>query len=374
STSATPLAFDHIYNKAPSLPGAVLYGDLTSPGFPALHATLKSLADDDRLVYVLRYKPAAHASGSPLILSGYGVELMLKSTEYKVIDDRGLKGRSNASSGIAEGSFDHSSGEDDAAGDDEPREPDDHADETTQESSTDSLDMLFEDGEPSIQSLTADEIREISLKTAHLVLSSREPLSVLARLGQDFPKLAHMIAKTTTSPRVRAGLRKNLLTLATAGQNRLFMNNIELPVDGLDIFSLFRRLRDEARLVDSILGLSLSVPEALRLLAVPPGSFGADLGWGEAFDVRNEQVVWWNDLENDARYRSWPRSLRDILRPMYPGQLRYIRKNLFNLLFALDLTSLQHLDVLNQVFAFLDRDVPLRFGLMPLISGGGDDS
>ena len=54
------------------------------------------LAQSNVVTYILRYKPpasGAHAHGS-LHLSGYGAELALKSTEYKVTDDRNAdKGR-----------------------------------------------------------------------------------------------------------------------------------------------------------------------------------------------------------------------------------------------------------------------------------------
>jgi len=38
-----------------------------------------------------------------------------------------------------------------------------------------------------------------------------------------------------------------------------------------------------------------------------------------------------NDLENDAKYKNWPNTMQDMLRPTYPGMLRHVAKNFFNL-------------------------------------------
>lgn len=38
-----------------------------------------------------------------------------------------------------------------------------------------------------------------------------------------------------------------------------------------------------------------------------------------------------NDLENDKKYKNWPNSVQDILRPTFPGMLRHVAKNIFHL-------------------------------------------
>ena len=87
--SNKPLPFDHVYMESATLGRAVLYADLSATPFLAFHRALLSLADARKLVYVLRYKPGkdSYSSSSPLVLSGYGVEvpmsiLILNSTEH----------------------------------------------------------------------------------------------------------------------------------------------------------------------------------------------------------------------------------------------------------------------------------------------------
>lgn len=45
---------------------------------------------------------------------------------------------------------------------------------------------------------------------------------------------------------------------------------------------------------------------------------------------------WLNDLEEDSMYRRWSRSLLDLLRPMFPGQLPRIGRNVYNAAFLVD--------------------------------------
>jgi len=50
-----------------------------------------------------------------------------------------------------------------------------------------------------------------------------------------------------------------------------------------------------------------------------------------AMDIRDSAINWINDIENDSRYNRWSPSLTELLRPTFPGMLRNIRRNLYNL-------------------------------------------
>lgn len=50
-----------------------------------------------------------------------------------------------------------------------------------------------------------------------------------------------------------------------------------------------------------------------------------------AMDIRDSAVNWMNDIENDSRYNRWSPSLSELVRPTFPGMLRNIRRNLYNL-------------------------------------------
>lgn len=50
-----------------------------------------------------------------------------------------------------------------------------------------------------------------------------------------------------------------------------------------------------------------------------------------AMDIRDSAINWINDIEEDARYNKWSPSITELLRPTFPGMLRNIRRNLYNL-------------------------------------------
>jgi Thioredoxin-like domain len=50
-----------------------------------------------------------------------------------------------------------------------------------------------------------------------------------------------------------------------------------------------------------------------------------------ALDIRDSAVQWVNDIENDKQYKRWSSSLMELLRPTFPGMLRSVRKNIYNL-------------------------------------------
>lgn len=50
-----------------------------------------------------------------------------------------------------------------------------------------------------------------------------------------------------------------------------------------------------------------------------------------AMDIRDSAIIWVNDIEQDSAYSRWSPSLTELLRPTFPGMLRNIRRNLYNL-------------------------------------------
>src|ERR1700728_935080 len=57
-----------------------------------------------------------------------------------------------------------------------------------------------------------------------------------------------------------------------------------------------------------------------------------------------------------------------LLQPMYPGQLPSVKLNLFNVIVALDLSQTSSLNFLTgAVFNIIDRNFPVRFGLVPIV-------
>ncbi|KAI9199320.1 UDP-glucose:glycoprotein glucosyltransferase-domain-containing protein [Polychytrium aggregatum] len=334
------LPLDHIYGKT-GFP-LVLYANVAAESFAPLHKRLIRLADSGAFRYILRYRPPAHSTAERLHLSGYGVELAIKSTEYKVTDDRDVAEGTEASA----------------------------TPERVDTSSEHALDL--DEETPVVKSLTSKDLRELGLKTAQYILDSSDPLSTLAKVSQNFPKYSHRLVGQAINDTLRDEVGQNQVTIMNGGTSALWLNGIEQDIERLDIYRLIKTIRSESKIVSSLKSLGLTSKQSVDLLttSLVDTSTPQGLPWGESFDVRDPNVLWWNNLEKDSRYIHFPNSLRELLHPSYQQGLRYIRKNIFSVVICADLSSTDHLHILSETLDFVVKGVPLRFGFIPL---AGDD-
>lgn len=68
-----------------------------------------------------------------------------------------------------------------------------------------------------------------------------------------------------------------------------------------------------------------------------------------------------NNLERDAQYRQWPRSLYTLLQPSW--QLHALRRNVYNVIMVLDPAVPKHREMLGSALALVRGNAPLRFAL-----------
>jgi UDP-glucose:glycoprotein glucosyltransferase len=92
-----PVSLDHCYGNYPKILFA--YGDPLNPNMYSELESLKTWSEKHGYGFAYRYvKP--FSVNLPEILTGYGVELMIKNSEYKVVDDRQTSGRSMTSNSL----------------------------------------------------------------------------------------------------------------------------------------------------------------------------------------------------------------------------------------------------------------------------------
>lgn len=110
----------------------------------------------------------------------------------------------------------------------------------------------------------------------------------------------------------------------------LFVNGLFYDIDLVDIYGILDILRQELRAMEGMFKLGISNKRLNSLLAL---DFNDGNGASQEFamDIRDSAINWINDIENDSKYSRWSSSLRDLLRPTFPGMLRQVRRNLFNL-------------------------------------------
>ncbi|EAW23905.1 putative UDP-glucose:glycoprotein glucosyltransferase [Aspergillus fischeri NRRL 181] len=334
------LPFDRVLGDI-SLPPAILYGDIASPMFRDFHHTLSTLAKEGQVSYRVRYRPPQHWISRPLFVSGYGVELALKRTDYIVIDDRDAGKRSQKDSGSSESA-------------------------SVEEESPDDLGAL-----------SSSEVARLGLNTVSYVMDSEEPLDTLVRISQDFPKHSAKIAAYSASDALLKDIRTSRLGMLPSGVNAMWINGVQIDPRQVDAFTLLDHLRRERKLIDKFRGIGLSAKEAVDLLCHQ--TLGETLAKDSPprYNYRDQiegggVIIWMNDLEKDTKYQSWPDDLSAYLQPMYPGQLPAVRRDAHNIVAPVDLTSSDDMElVVKTLQVFVKRKIPVRFGLVPLASSPG---
>jgi UDP-glucose:glycoprotein glucosyltransferase len=122
-------------------------------------------------------------------------------------------------------------------------------------------------------------------------------------------------------------------------------------------------MKSEMLLFSSFKKLGFSNEETLDLL-IPESSAPTE---SMVFDTRSDSVAWLNNVEKDSRYKRFPDSLTALLRQVYPGQLYYIRKNVYNVVAFVDFSKPVHLVVVAMFMQFIEQSIPIRFGFVPLM-------
>ncbi|PWY91017.1 UDP-glucose:glyco protein glucosyltransferase [Aspergillus heteromorphus CBS 117.55] len=333
------LPFDRVFGDS-SLPPAILYADVASPMFKDFHQSLSALAKEGQISYRVRYRHPQHWRSRPLFVSGYGVELALKRTDYIVIDDRAAEQRSH----------------------------DDVDSKTSDDVERDDLDDL--------KPLSSREVSKLGLNAASYVLESEDPFDTLLKISQDFPKYSSRIATHDISSELLQDIQASRLMLHP-GMNTLWINGIQIYPKEIDIFTLLDQVRRERNLIGKFRNLGLSAKEAVELLSHQILGEALVQDGPPRYNYRDEiegggVIMWLNDLEKDARYESWPSELAGFMQRTHPGQLPAVRRDANNIVFPVDLSSAEDTDmVIKTIQVFVKNKIPVRFGLIPVTFSDG---
>ncbi|KAI0382581.1 glycosyltransferase family 24 protein [Hypomontagnella monticulosa] len=317
---------------------AVLYADITKPEFGPFHKSLAAMARKGEIYYRLRYRVDQSGDREPLPVSGYGVELQLKRTDYIVIDDRDAEAETDSATKPA------------------PTE-------------------VVLDGEEEVtdlKPLSSSELTSLGLKAGSFIMQSDDPFETLIKLTQDFPKFSTSVALHNASDAFVKEHSQNRGLGVPAGMNVLWMNGVQLIERQIDPFTLVDSIRRERKLIEGVTELGLTGKEAVSLLGNREVTMAKADDEPRRFDWRDEiengrVIIWLNNIEKDKRYAEYPKSLMTLMQRTYPGQIPPIRKDIFNLVAPVDFTKPEDLSfVVEQLQMFIKRLLPVRFGLVPL--------
>ncbi|XP_048350418.1 UDP-glucose:glycoprotein glucosyltransferase 2 [Sphaerodactylus townsendi] len=351
-------------HKFPTLsaagPVVILYAEMGTKDFATFHKVLSEKAQKGEIVYILRHfiqKP----SSEKMYLSGYGVELAIKSTEYKAVDDSQAKATNNVTE-------EEDNKENDVRG---------FLFDTLKQNYPDLKDNLTElrtylvesanDAEP----LKVWELQDISLQAASQILSVpvHKALKVMKDISQNFPIKARSLTRLLANLQMRKEIKENQKHLHETlglqpGEARLFLNGLPIDLDFHDPFSILETLKREGKAMHGLHTLGIKGDVLSKFMRL--SAHNADDTY--ALDFRHSSIIWINDIEKDQTYNKWPTSFQELLKPAFRGMMRQIRRNLYNLVFFIDPVQEEALAFMKLVEVICNQKVPIRIGFVFILN------
>lgn len=261
--------------------GCILYADITAPEFGAFHKVLAEKARNRECAYKLRHRRPLNKEAEALPVSGYGVELALKRTDYIVIDDR------------------------------------EAADDASQKGAASEVVLDGEEEVADLKPLSTSELSQLGLKAASFVLQSENPFDTLLKLTQDFPKYSTSMATHNVSDDFLTEHMGNREQMVPSGVNVMWMNGVQLTERQMDAFTLVNMLRRERKLIYGVMDLGLTGKEAVSLLGHSSVAAAKNDDEVQRFVWHDQPedgkvIIWLNNLEKDKRYEEFSRSLMAV--------------------------------------------------------------
>ncbi|XP_018649005.1 putative udp-glucose glycoprotein:glucosyltransferase [Schistosoma mansoni] len=372
-----------------NIPTVILYGDLSHHEFYSWHRSLKALSDDGLCNYAFRhYFQNRDLSGTSL--NGYGVELALKSTEYKAMDDT----KSEESDNVSLKETDKIVDVPIVAGFNFTQLRNIHP-ELTKELNEFHSHLLTTDDE--LRPLKAWQFRDLSLQACQIVMDGflsnmkhegfigsyiNLGLWSLRDISQNLPARASRLVNVNVNSSLRTESSKNQHVLTGTygiqpGQSLLLLNGILLS-PSVDIFALLDVIRQESKMMTQLHDLGIPGSNISQLIIEYGSSSGSVTNKNDpnlpgsrhsisnqfVLDLSNAPISYMNNLETDPAYAYWPSSLHTLFNFDFSGGLRRIRKNLYNVILIIDPVSFESREMLKLTESFLLHMTPVRFGII----------
>uniref|UniRef100_A0A8D2CK87 UDP-glucose:glycoprotein glucosyltransferase 1 n=1 Tax=Sciurus vulgaris TaxID=55149 RepID=A0A8D2CK87_SCIVU len=342
-----------------NLPVTILYAEIGTRAFVEFHKVLTEKAQNGKILYVLRHyiqKP----SSRKMYLSGYGVELAIKSTEYKALDDTQIKTMTNTI-------------EDET----EANEVQGFLFGKLKEIYSDLKDNLtiFQkyliESNKEMMPLKVWELQDLSFQAASQIMSTPvyDTIKLMKDISQNFPIKARSLTRIAVNQRMREEIQENQKYLQDRfeiqpGDARLFINGLRVDMDVYDPFSILDMLKLEGKVMNGLRNLGINGENMSKFLKLNSHV------WESAYilDIRHSSIVWINDLENDDLYVTWPTSCQELLKPVLPGTIPSIGRNFHNLVLFIDPAQEYTLDFIKVAELFYYNEVPLRIGFVFILN------
>ncbi|CAB3399775.1 unnamed protein product [Caenorhabditis bovis] len=363
SGAAGNLSIDHIIGDE-SKKLVILYGELGSSEFAKLYSKLRRLVDEKKFKLAVRHF-SKNVSDKYVSLSGYGVELAIKNTEYKAVDESNEK-KSEANQD-----------EENLYGYNIKLLKELHPEVKEQ---LDAFRAHLKDTDE-LTPLKKWELQDLSFQAAQKIMNVNpsDALNTLEQISQNFPLHARSLARTQVSNQLRNEIAVNLKSLEDlnidSGENAFYINGISQDINSLDLFKLSDLLKQEEKLSSGFHNMGIN-KEYLSILVDTDTSDDEKVNY--AIDYREGYPFFLNNLDTDKKYKQWSNSVKLMLQPYYPGMLRPIARNLFTLVFVVDPATKEGRKLMRTGANFYNHDIAMRIGYIfavnddPNVSGDDD--
>jgi UDP-glucose:glycoprotein glucosyltransferase len=350
---------DHVYPGGENRSQiGILYAELGTPAFVEYHNLLKEYSQEGKIAYVLRHR-VQNKLDKKVRLSGYGVELQMKSTEYKAQDDSIVQENKTEDTSI----------------DDDITEIEGFNFKT--------LESLYPDKKSELNKFrqylisSSDELKplkvwqfqELSLQAAEKIMSEpvEKALATMIHIAQNFPMQTRSLVDVRVTQERKNEIKRNrdqilMMLNLPPSDTALFLNGMFFDMDVVDVFTILETVRQEVRVMEGLYKIGLGDRKIVSSILSLDLSNSDNEGY--AIDFRDSAVQWINDIETDHRYRRWSSSLMDLLKPTFPGMLRSIKRNLYNLVIVCDPAHRDSWPLLKLAESFIIHNAPVRVGLI----------
>lgn len=349
--------FDHVYpGPANKQTVVILYAEMGTKAFKTFHRALAELAKRGEITYCLRHF-VKNQTPRNLRLSGYGVELALKSTEYKAKDDTKVESDKSGSANVD----DTDMGEVEGIVFSKLNELHPNLKAELKDFKNHLLESATE-----LSPFKVWQLQDLSFQAGQKIVSAppEDALQYLRDISQNFPTQARSLLQTTVTNEFKKEVKRNQELFdyrgVGVGDSLLYINGLSVDLEVYDIFTLLDLMSSEAKLVEGLHSLGFK-GEALQKFLQLDLTSGEDEKY--AIDIRHPAIQYINDLATEKKYRGWPSSIQDLLRPTFPGMLRHIAKNIFHLIFIVNPAESNSKNLLKMAEAFYVHKAPLRLGV-----------
>uniref|UniRef100_G1PNN1 UDP-glucose ceramide glucosyltransferase-like 1 n=1 Tax=Myotis lucifugus TaxID=59463 RepID=G1PNN1_MYOLU len=345
-----------------NLPVIILYAEMGTRSFSKFHTVLSEKAQNGEILYVLRHyiqKPTSRK----MYLSGYGVELAIKSTEYKTLDDTQVKNIAVTNTTVE--------------GEIETNEVQGFFFEKLKERYSDLRDNLTAFQKYLIESskemmpLKVWELQDLSFQAASQIMATPvyDALKLMKDISQNFPIKARSLTRISINQHMKKEIQKNQQDLHNRfeiqpGDARLYINGLRVDMDAVDPFSILDMLKLEGKMMNGLHKLGINGEDMSEFLKL--NSHVWDNNY--VLDIRHSSIMWINDLENDDLYVTWPASCQELLKSVFPGKIPSIRRNFHNLVLFIDPAQEYTLDFIKLAELLYYHKIPLRIGFVFIVN------